>query len=111
MRWYGNSLRESAKASEKCIRVIPLVSANLGANTTTVCVAELAEQIFHLLAAHHQGLNSRDLVELRFRNCCGTALTFEETTRPEQVDITVGSLDEPNDLSPENHIWTSSLLN
>lgn len=53
---------------------------------------------------------SSDQVERSFCNCCGTALTFEETSRPDQVEVTVGSLEQPNDLSPEDHIWTSSRL-
>lgn len=54
---------------------------------------------------------SSDNVERSFCNRCGTALTFEEATRSQWVDVTVGSLDQPNDLSPEDHIWTSSRLN
>jgi hypothetical protein len=53
---------------------------------------------------------SSEKAERSFCNHCGTALTFEETAQPDQVDVTVGSLDEPNDLSPEDHIWTSSRL-
>jgi GNAT superfamily N-acetyltransferase len=45
-----------------------------------------------------------------FCSSCGTALTFRSMTRPDLIDITVGSLDEPNALTPDAHIWTSSQL-
>lgn len=41
---------------------------------------------------------------------CGTALTFREQARPHSVDVTVGSLDRPDVLRPNTHIWTSSRL-
>ena len=53
---------------------------------------------------------SSDNVERSFCNRCGTALTFEEVSQPDRVDVTVGSLDQPNDVFPEDHIWTSSRL-
>lgn len=53
---------------------------------------------------------SSDKVERSFCNLCGTALAFEETTRSQWIDVTAGSLDQPNTVSPEDHIWTSSRL-
>ncbi len=41
---------------------------------------------------------------------CGTSLTFRETARPDLVDVTVASLDDPAAFPPDEHIWTSSAL-
>src|SRR5262245_4801789 len=41
---------------------------------------------------------------------CGTALTFRESARPNSVDVTVGSMDRPDLVVPDAHIWTSSQL-
>jgi hypothetical protein len=41
---------------------------------------------------------------------CGTALTFREFARPHCIDITAGSLDHPNDATPEDHTWTADQL-
>jgi GNAT superfamily N-acetyltransferase len=41
---------------------------------------------------------------------CGTALTFRETARPRSLDVTVGSMDDPDAIVPAAHIWTSSRL-
>jgi hypothetical protein len=41
---------------------------------------------------------------------CGTQLTFEEEDRPDDVDITTCSLDDPGKLPPQKHIFTRSKL-
>jgi GNAT superfamily N-acetyltransferase len=55
-------------------------------------------------------LRSTPQATRRFCSACGTALTFQLTAEPGWIDVTVGSLDEPNALSPDAHIWTSSQL-
>lgn len=37
---------------------------------------------------------------------CGTSLTYQHAQRPGEVDITVASVDEQDDLAPTMHIWT-----
>ena len=41
---------------------------------------------------------------------CGTTLTYAQRERPEELDLTVASLDEPGALAPEYHIWVSQRL-
>jgi hypothetical protein len=41
---------------------------------------------------------------------CGTQLTFEHDDFSDEIDVTACSLDEPDELPPEDHIWTSSKL-
>jgi hypothetical protein len=41
---------------------------------------------------------------------CGTALTYAHRGRPEELDLTIASLDEPGALAPECHIWVSQRL-
>jgi hypothetical protein len=40
---------------------------------------------------------------------CGTSLTFREE-RPDEIDITLASLDDPAQLTPEDHIWTEDQI-
>ena len=40
---------------------------------------------------------------------CGTSLTFRQETLDE-IDVTLGSLDEPALLTPVDHIWTEDQL-
>ncbi|MDC8756371.1 GFA family protein [Janthinobacterium fluminis] len=41
---------------------------------------------------------------------CGTQLTFEEAGRPDELDVTTCSLDDPEQLPPQQHIYTRSQL-
>ncbi len=41
---------------------------------------------------------------------CGTLLTFFSTHAPDDVDVTLGSLDHPEDHPADRHIWTASRL-
>jgi hypothetical protein len=65
---------------------------------------------FSFTAAKPSSFQSSSQAERTFCNQCGTALTFSEIGRPHQIDVTVGSLDRPNDISPDEHIWVSSRL-
>src|SRR5688572_17605004 len=41
---------------------------------------------------------------------CGTALTFRSTQTPDEVDVTMASLDDPALLAPRDHIWAEQAL-
>jgi len=41
---------------------------------------------------------------------CGTQLTFESDSAADEIDVTTCSLDDPRQLPPEDHTWTSSKL-
>ena len=41
---------------------------------------------------------------------CGTSLTYEHPARPDEVDITTGSLDEPADFAPTRDVFPEEKL-
>lgn len=41
---------------------------------------------------------------------CGTQLTFRLHAEPTMVDVTLCSLDEPESITPADHIWTRRQL-
>ena len=45
-----------------------------------------------------------------FCGTCGTPLTYQRTDLPGSIDVTVGSMDDPEALKPEDHTWTDSRL-
>ncbi|HKI99083.1 MAG TPA: GFA family protein [bacterium] len=45
-----------------------------------------------------------------FCNRCGGALTFRWQDRPGEIDVTVGSLDEPQRFAPGHHIYDADRL-
>lgn len=47
------------------------------------------------------------------RGCCascGTAISYKPTQRGSEIDVSVVTLDDPNALAPEFHIWISHKL-
>lgn len=36
---------------------------------------------------------------------CGTPLTYEHAKRPGEIDVTLGSLDDPSAIAPDRRIW------
>jgi hypothetical protein len=46
--------------------------------------------------------------ERAFCAACGTHLTFRHAESPRMIDVTVGSLNDPNVIRPDDHIWTSA---
>ncbi|MEX0805439.1 MAG: GFA family protein [Candidatus Binatia bacterium] len=45
-----------------------------------------------------------------FCNTCGTGLTYQRLDLPDSIDVTLGSMDAPESLKPEDHTWTESQL-
>jgi hypothetical protein len=41
---------------------------------------------------------------------CGTPLTFRSDRSPGEVDVTICSLDEPEEARPKDHTWSGSKL-
>lgn len=41
---------------------------------------------------------------------CGTQILFADDNLPDQVDVTLGSLDEPGAVPPRDHTWVSAKL-
>jgi hypothetical protein len=45
-----------------------------------------------------------------FCGACGTPLTYQHTSFPDEVDVTLASLDDPSASPPADHTWTSQKL-
>jgi hypothetical protein len=44
----------------------------------------------------------------RFCAACGTSLTFEDDAHPDELDLTIASLDDPARVAPIDHVWAAS---
>jgi hypothetical protein len=45
-----------------------------------------------------------------FCSGCGTALTYQRLDLPGSIDVTLGSMDDPEQITPEDHTWTESRI-
>ena len=41
---------------------------------------------------------------------CGTPLTWQRLDNPESIDVTAGSLDDPEVVRPDYYLWTARRL-
>lgn len=48
--------------------------------------------------------SSREVIR-RFCANCGTTLSYENDALPDELDVTVASLDDPGLVAPKDHVW------
>ena len=65
---------------------------------------------FRLLEGTPKSFRSSDHATRSFCAACGTPLTFCSDRLPDEIDVTIASLDEPDRVPPEDHTWVSSKL-
>lgn len=53
---------------------------------------------------------SSDIAVRGFCSTCGTALLWQGDATPDSLDITLGSLDRPEAIAPQEHLWTESAV-
>ena len=53
---------------------------------------------------------ARPHVTREFCGDCGTQLTYRHADEPDTIDLTVASLDTPDEITPEDHVWSDRML-
>ncbi len=53
---------------------------------------------------------SRSTTEWSFCGHCGTTLTYHHDDRPNEIDVTIGSLDDPEAFPPTEQTWVEEKL-
>lgn len=64
---------------------------------------------FRLLQGELRGFASSPGVQRGFCGDCGTSLTYRNEAQPE-IDVSTATLDEPDRVPAQDHIWTRSKL-
>ena len=59
----------------------------------------------HWLGTAPREFESSPGVHRAFCGQCGTPLTYRNTTRPQEIDVTICSLERPEGATPVDHIW------
>ena len=65
---------------------------------------------FRLVAGEPASFHSSDHATRTFCPTCGTPLTFQSTQYPDEIDVTICSLDDPEHVAPRDHIRASTRL-
>ena len=53
---------------------------------------------------------SSDIVRRAFSGQCGTTLGYAADGYDDELDISAGSLDDPTEVTPDDHIWSDGML-
>jgi hypothetical protein len=70
----------------------------------------LSADAFQYIKGEASGYQSSTAGRREFCGTCGTQLTFRSKNSVGMVDVTVCSLDHPEAVTPDYHIWTASQL-
>jgi hypothetical protein len=65
---------------------------------------------FRVLVGEPASFRSSEIGTRTFCPRCGTPLTFCSDQSPDELDLTICSLDEPDEVRPKDHTWVSSKL-
>jgi hypothetical protein len=65
---------------------------------------------FKYTAAKPRAFESSPGIRRTFCGQCGTPLTYTNTGRPAEVDVTIGSLDDPGLVVPADHVWMADAV-
>ncbi|MEE8412368.1 MAG: GFA family protein [Acidobacteriota bacterium] len=60
---------------------------------------------FAWLQGQPNEFNPRPGVTRTYCSRCGSPLTYQNRESPDSIDITAGSLDDPSELKPRDHVW------
>lgn len=80
------------------------------AGAPVVTWATYARDAVRVVTGSPAELRSSPPVTRTFCGGCGTPLTFATTAEPEWIDVTVASMDRPEDMPPGDHIWADDAL-
>jgi hypothetical protein len=72
--------------------------------------ATFRSEHFRFTRGHPASFKSSATATRRFCDRCGTPLTFQVAATPDEIDVTLASLDHPEDVRPEDHTFVCSQL-
>ncbi len=67
-------------------------------------------EAFNWTEAEQVRYRSSPEAERGFCSACGSTLTMHETVLQDRVQVCLGSLDRPQDIRPDDHVWTTDQL-
>src|SRR5690349_9545668 len=97
-------VRYAASRPARSTVVCHCESCRRSANAPAVPWTTFARAVFAFTRGEPRTFKSSDAVRRTFCADCGGPLTYEHDKRPDEIDVTTCSLDEPQAFAPEHHI-------
>jgi hypothetical protein len=85
-------------------------SCRRAAGAPLVPWATFARSVFRVTHGALSQYRSSPPVTRGFCAACGSSLTYAHASRPEEIDVTLATLDEPALVAPAVHVWVADKL-
>ena len=72
--------------------------------------AEFDPETFRFVTGTPNECGSKPRVTRQFCGQCGTQLTYRHAEEEDVIDVTAASLDAPETVQPEDHVWSDRML-
>lgn len=95
----------SAAASNPTICHCTSCRRTIGAHSTAWM--SVRRSSYRLLQGTPREYASSSAVVRSFCESCGCSLTYAHSKYPDEIDLTIASLDDPSLVDPTDHIWMS----
>jgi hypothetical protein len=80
-------------------------SCRLAAGAPSLAWAVFPAEAFEFIAGAPVRFSSSPGVTRSFCGACGTSLTWQHADRPESIDVTTATFDDPDAFAPTKEIW------
>ena len=104
------AIRYHASGEPTALTLCHCHSCRKSAGAPSVAWTVFRAEGFRFIAGSPAVHESSPGVERSFCPTCGTSLTYRSTSRPDVMDVTTASLDEPNLFAPRFEIWVEEKL-
>ena len=94
----------------QCARVLAQVTHRRAAVAQSVAWVTFEVGAFSFVKGEPTRYRTETAAWRTFCPRCGTSLTYEADDRPNDIDITVGSLDQPEDFPPNKAVFAQERL-
>lgn len=91
-------------------RSLPLLDLSAGQRRVGGDLVDPAAQWFSMAQGQAADVCGTDHVQPVFCGDCGAHLALSTVHSPQTIDVTVATLDHPENVRATRHIWTSSRL-
>ena len=105
-RCFCGSIRFEVDGPERYACLCYCESCQRAAGAPVVAWATYRKKSFRLTHGRMHLYSSSRGVTRGLCNHCGSCITYENEKRPAEVDITLGTLDDPSGPRLRSHIWT-----
>jgi hypothetical protein len=114
MEWTGGCLCGAIRyrASDDPLRVVHCHcgTCRRASGAAFMTFVHFARDGFAWTAGRPKRYRTTPAAERGFCAVCGSTLSMHETVLPDRVQVSLGSLDRPDLVRVDDHVWTSSQL-